>query len=157
MPCVTSDTEINADGAADGALEDLRAEFPGWRIEAGQDDDRPNCPLWRASRDNGRGGPLGLGADSYGRLRELLDEMDAVDCRHAIYALRDALRARGLSAEALGLTVSVRTRAGILRVVAARRGVFAWSSGVELGPIDDPDGAADRMMPGLGMRGELDA
>ncbi|WP_433467328.1 hypothetical protein [Spirillospora sp. CA-128828] len=140
-----------AEDSASLDLADLRAEFQGWEIEAG-----PGDPAYRASRKGGHGGPMTVGASSYGGLREALDEVDRLDCRHAIFALRDALRARGLTAKIFGLTVSTQTRAGILRVVAARRGVYSWTTGVELAPIDDPELAVDRMMSGLGMWSEID-
>ncbi|WP_433467355.1 hypothetical protein [Spirillospora sp. CA-128828] len=137
---------IGMDADAESIKKHLREEFPGWEIEAGE-----VSPLWRASRDGGHAGPMMLGADSYGGLRAALDEVDRLDCRHAIFALRDALRARDLTAEIFGLTVSTQTRAGILRVVAARRGMYSWTTGVELAPIDDPELAAERMLPGLGL------
>lgn len=118
----------------------LREEFPGWLIE----------PPFAASRD-ARGGPLALSAGSYGELRALLDEADAIDCADAAAQLADALRARGAEAEVQGLSVSTKTRAGILRFVAARRGVFAWTSGIVLGPIGDVEAVADRMVRGLGL------
>lgn len=128
-------------------LTALREEFPGWTIDAGADADPP----WRAVRDTGRSGPLQIGAASYAQMRALLDEVDAVDCLHAVTDLRDVLRGRGLRAEVYGLTVHTQTRAGIVRAVSARRGVYTWTSGVELGPISDPGAVADRMMPGLGL------
>lgn len=127
-------------GRSGAQIEDLRAEFPGWTIQP-----------WRASRDGGRSGPLEIVAQSYGTLRAALDEVDRVDSRHAIVDLRDALRAHGLRAEVYGLTVHTQTRSGILRAVTARRGVYTWGSGVELGPISDPAAAATRMLPGLGL------
>lgn len=125
-------------------LDDLRAEFPGWRIEAGPGE-------WRAVREPGPGGLLEVGAVSRAVLRALLDEADAVDCRHAIYALRDALRDLGLTARVFGPAVHTQTRAGILRVVTARRGRYTWTSGVPLAPIGDPQAAARLMLPGLGL------
>lgn len=127
-------------------LTDLREEFPGWTIDAGTVE-----PPWRAVRATGTSVPLEIGAQSYAQLRALLDEIDAVDCRHAIVALRDALRGRGLRAEVYGLTIHTQTRTGVQRAVAARRGRYTWTSGVELGPIGDPGAIADRMMPGLGL------
>ncbi|WP_433469556.1 hypothetical protein [Spirillospora sp. CA-128828] len=144
-------TVPKAEDSASEDLTDLRAEFPGWTMEAGE-----GSPSFRASRDGGRGGPLTLGANTRAGLRAALDEVDAVDCRHAAYAMRDVLRARGLAAEVQQLTVATKTRAGILRTVSARRGMYWWGSGVELAPIDDPELAVDRMMPGLGMRSEID-
>lgn len=141
MLCVTSDTRDLA-----SLLTDLREEFPGWIIDAGEFE-----PPWRAVRDTGRPGPMEIGVQSYGELRAALDEMDAVDCRHAIIALRDALRGHGLKAEVYGLTVHTQTRAGIMRAVGARRGVYTWTSGIELGPIGDPAAVAARMLPGLGL------
>ncbi len=127
-------------------LADLRAEFPGWVIEGG---DMPFASF-RAVRE-GALGSMVLGAGSCGGLRMLLDEVDAVDCGRAVLALRDALHVRGVTAKAQGLTLAAKTRAGILRTVHARRGVFSWASGTELGPIGDITGAADRMMPVLGL------
>lgn len=126
-----------------GELEDLRAEFPGWTIQAGTS--------WRAVRDGGHSGPLEIAAPSYGALRALLDECDAVDCRHATIALAEALHARGLVAEVYGLTVVTQTRAGIQRTVGARRGRYTWATGVDLAPIGDPDAVAALMLPGLGL------
>lgn len=47
--------------------------------------------------------------------------------------------------------LGTQTRTGVQRAVAARRGRYTWTSGVELGPIGDPGAIADRMMPGLGL------
>lgn len=127
-------------------LAELRAEFPGWMIEAPAE----GRPPLLATR-TGRGGPLALGASSYGEMRGLLDEADAIDCRHAASELGEALRARGAEAIVRGVSLSTLTRAGILRIVNARHGMFRWSSGMALGPITDVEGSADRMMPVLGM------
>lgn len=136
----------DGDPASRARAESLRAEFPGWTISAAP---------WSATRDTGRddsrGGALCLAASSYGELRALLDEVDAVDCRNAITALGEALKARGLKVEVFGLSLHTQTRTGILRVVAARHGMYAWTSGVDIGPIGDPDGAAEKMLPGLGL------
>ncbi|WP_433477265.1 hypothetical protein ACQPZP_09540 [Spirillospora sp. CA-142024] len=137
---------IGLDADAESIKARLCEEFPGWDIKV-----RRGSPSFQASRDGGHAGPITVGADSYGGLRTALDEVDRLDCRHAIFALRDALRARGLTAEIFGLTVSTETRTGILRVVAARHGVYSWTTGVELAPIDDPELAAERMLPGLGL------
>lgn len=125
--------------------DDLQDEFPGWVIET------PGTPPYLASRTSPA--PLALGADTYGSMRALLDEVDAVDCSRAVTALGDALRARGAEVEVHGLSLSTKTRAGILRVVVARHGRFSWPSGEDLGPITDAESAADRMMPVLGLGG----
>ncbi|MFE9099821.1 hypothetical protein [Actinomadura geliboluensis] len=125
-----------------GRLHDLREEFPGWTIETGQ-------PSYSASR-NSSAVPMTLAAGSFGEMRELLDEADAVDCGRAIEELAEALRVRGAAAKVHGLSLSTRTRAGILRVVAARRGRFTWSPGEDLGSITDVAAVADRMMFTLG-------
>ncbi len=128
--------------SADTALADLRAEFPDWTI---------NAP-WSAFRWDGSGGLIEVAESSYGALRAALDKDDAVNCRAAIGALRDVLRDRGLPAEMYGYTLHTETRAGILRVVSARRGRYTWaSSGVDIGPIGDPAGAAEKMLPELGL------
>lgn len=135
-------SKVSKTDSADTALADLRAEFPDWTIDA----------PWSASRRDGSGDLLEVTESSYGALRAALDKDDAVNCRTAIGALRDALRDRGLRSEVYGLTLHTLTRTGILRVVSARRGRFIWaSSGVDIGPISDPAGAVEKMLPELGL------
>ncbi|NEA22610.1 hypothetical protein [Actinomadura bangladeshensis] len=140
LPSPAAATEATA---SPGHLaDDLQDEFPDWVIET------PGTPPYLASRNSPA--PLALGADSYGAMRALLDEADAIDCNRAITELGDALRTRGAEVEVHGLSLSTRTRTEILRVVTARRGMFTWTSGISLGPIGDVEATADRMMPALG-------
>ena len=121
----------------------LRDEFSGWTI---------TVPFTATRPGDGSGAPTELTAGSYGELRALLDEADAVDCTRAIGALVAELQSRDLTARSYGLSMHTQTRAGIVRGVSARRARFAWVSGVDLGPITDITAAADRMMPALGHR-----
>lgn len=144
-PTTNAGVPVPDNAALDAAA--LAAEFPGWKIDSPAPASGHGSTAWRASRETGRSGPMTLAASSAAGLRILLDEIDAGDCRQAAYDLCGALRARGVRAESQGVSVATQTRTGILRVVTARRGVFIWSvTGTEIGSIDDPAGAADRIV-----------
>ncbi|GAA4234866.1 hypothetical protein GCM10022254_40770 [Actinomadura meridiana] len=139
-------TDRNGDAAT---FTDLFDEFPGWTIKRVRQNGSGSL-LWRAACA-GAAGHLAVEVDSLARLREVLDELDRIECRHAAIALRDELRALGVDAQAYGLTVSAMAEGGTRRGVTAHRGVYGWTSGVLLGTVCDPAATARAMLPGLGM------
>lgn len=130
----------------EGGLAALRSEFPGYTILP-----HDTQPFYRAAREGGGEKAILFGADSYDALWNLLSRQDEADCERAMLALRGALEERGVRIIKHGVSLVMRTRAGVVRSVGALRGQFVWDSGLHLGPIADVDDVAVKILRLLGL------
>ncbi|WP_067466938.1 hypothetical protein [Actinomadura macra] len=124
----------------------LSEDFPTWLIEVSEE--ATLGVRWQAGRAlaPGHGGIIGMCSDNHAMLRELLDETDAIDSRHAIRDLAAGLRERDITAHVYGTTLLVTGLDAREQLITCKRGLFRWASdGREIGPIVEMRAAIEQI------------